>query len=92
MPARDLDNDGALTRRDAAVTLAGGGLPPSPIGGLVSVRDAATGMDTLVPFVIGAGTTTGSLSGTPSQNAPARIVQQLPKSIRKTYWYQRPSP
>ncbi|MEP6702732.1 MAG: PilC/PilY family type IV pilus protein, partial [Betaproteobacteria bacterium] len=91
-PGRDLDNNGVIERRDAALVLAGGGMPPSPTAGLVTLRDSATGRDVTVPFVIGAGGAAGSAAGLPSQNAPARIAQKLPKSIRKTYWYQRPVP
>jgi type IV pilus assembly protein PilY1 len=36
------------------VVLEGGGIPPSPVGGLVNIT-AADGSDTLVPFVIGSG-------------------------------------
>jgi type IV pilus assembly protein PilY1 len=91
LPGRDVDNNGSLDRRDAAVSLAGGGLPPSPTGGLVTVYDPVSGRNVTVPFVLGGGGTAGGAAGLPSQSAPARIAQKLPKSVRKTYWYQRPS-
>jgi hypothetical protein len=56
------------------------------------VRDDATGRDALVPFVIGIGGSGGGSGGSASQSAPARVEQKLPRSLRKTYWYQRPLP
>lgn len=52
---RDLDNNGVYDPADVAVTLTGGGLPPSPVGGLVTVTDSATGAPAIVPFCIGCG-------------------------------------
>ncbi|MBK7470565.1 MAG: hypothetical protein IPI73_08000 [Betaproteobacteria bacterium] len=77
---------------DAAVTLAGGGLPPSPVAGVVGVVDAATGQSAFVPFVIGAGGTTGGTAGLPAQGAPAIIDLQLSKARKKTYWNFRSAP
>jgi type IV pilus assembly protein PilY1 len=91
-PGRDADGDGTIDRADAAVVLAGGGFPASPAGGLVTLRDAASGRDVTIPFLFGAGGAAGGTAGLASQAAPARIVQKLPKSIRKTYWYRRPLP
>jgi type IV pilus assembly protein PilY1 len=84
---RDLNGDGKLDTDDVAVTLSGGGLPPSPVAGLVSVLDAATNKTVVVPFVIGAGGVAGAASGLPSQSAPARINLNLSKARKKTYWY-----
>lgn len=91
-PSRDLNGDGLRDASDAAVTLAGGGLPPSPVAGVVGVVDAATGKSVLVPFVIGAGGTTGTNAGLPAQGAPAIIDLQLSKARKKTYWYIRSPP
>lgn len=88
---RDLNGDGKIDASDAAVTLGGGGLPPSPVAGLVSVLDAATSKTVVVPFVIGAGGVTGAAGGLPSQSAPARISLNLSKVRKKTYWYLRPN-
>ena len=84
---RDLNGDGVVDANDVAVTLSGGGLPPSPVAGLVKVIDAATNTTIVVPFVIGAGGTTGGATGLPSQSAPARINLNLSKARKKTYWY-----
>lgn len=89
---RDLDGNGTLDPGDAAVTLAGGGLSPSPVAGFVNVLDAATNRSVVVPFVIGAGGTTGGATGLPSQSAPARISLNLSKARKKTYWFFRSSP
>jgi type IV pilus assembly protein PilY1 len=75
-----------------AVTLSGGGLPPSPVAGLVNVLDTATNTNVVVPFVIGAGGTTGTAAGLPSQSAPARINLNLSKARKKTYWYFKSDP
>ncbi|MFS8085173.1 MAG: hypothetical protein ACMG6H_06050, partial [Acidobacteriota bacterium] len=87
---RDLNGDGLLDASDAAVTLAGGGLPPSPIAGWVNVVDAATNANMTVPFVIGAGGNSGGAIGLPSQSAPAKISVKLSKARQKTYWYSKP--
>ncbi len=91
-PGRDLNGDGVLDAGDAAVTLSGGGLPPSPVGGLVSVLDSATNTTVVVPFVIGAGGTAGGAAGLPSQSAPAKVSVKLSKARKKTYWYSRTAP
>ena len=91
-PGRDLNGDGVLDAGDAAVTLSGGGLPPSPVGGLVSVLDSATNTTVVIPFVIGAGGTAGGAAGLPSQSAPAKVSVKLSKARKKTYWYSRTAP
>jgi type IV pilus assembly protein PilY1 len=87
---RDLNADGVLDARDAAVTLAGGGLPPTPVAGWVNVVDAATNATAVVPFVIGTGGNAGAAIGLPSQSAPAKINLNLSKARKKTYWYSKP--
>nr|MBP8298228.1 hypothetical protein [Burkholderiales bacterium] len=91
-PSRDLNGDGVRDAGDAAVTLAGGGLPPSPVAGVVNVVDAATGKSVFVPFVVGAGGTTGGAAGLPAQGAPAIIELNLSRARKKTYWYTRSQP
>lgn len=87
---RDLNGDGMLDASDVAVTLAGGGLPPSPVAGWVNVVDAATNATAVVPFVIGTGGNSGGAIGLPSQSAPAKINLNLSKARKKTYWYSKP--
>ena len=89
---RDLNGDGILDANDVAVTLRGGGLPPSPVAGFVNVSDAATNATVVVPFIIGAGGTTGAAAGLPSQSAPARISLNLSKARKKTYWNFKSDP
>ena len=89
---RDLNGDGVLDASDAAVTLNGGGMPPSPVGGLVSVLDVASNSTIVVPFVIGTGGAAGGVAGLPSQSAPAKVAVNLSKARKKTYWYSRTAP
>jgi len=56
--------------------IAGGGLPPSPVAGLVKLDDG-----TIVPFIIGADGTSPLEGGEPISPS----LTTLPKSI--TYWY-----
>jgi len=46
--------DGRLVGTTRYVPITGGGLPPSPVSGMVTVQDPATGQDITLPFVIGA--------------------------------------
>jgi type IV pilus assembly protein PilY1 len=89
MPGRDLNGDGVFDASDAAVTLTGGGLPPSPIAGLVNVLDSATGSEVTVPFIIGSGGAAGGVAGVTSQSAPAKIVVNMQKTRKKKYWYMK---
>ncbi|MEO8135179.1 MAG: hypothetical protein ABI831_14500, partial [Betaproteobacteria bacterium] len=89
---RDLNGDGVRDERDVAVTLTGGGLPPSAVAGLVNVLDSATGRTVVLPYVIGAGGTAGGQPGSASQNAPAKIEVKLSKKRRKTYWFINANP
>ena len=89
VPGRDLNNDGVLDATDAAITLTGGGLPPSPIAGLVNVVDAVTNREVTVPFIIGAGGAAGGVAGFTSQSAPAKIVVNMQKTRKKKYWYMK---
>ena len=86
---RDLNGNGVLDSSDAAVTLTGGGMPPSPVGGLVSVFDAVSNSTVVVPFVIGTGGAAGGVAGTASQSSPAKVSVKLSKARKKTYWYSR---
>jgi type IV pilus assembly protein PilY1 len=60
--------------------VAGGGLPPSPVAGLV-LPDGATDIEDALPFIIGA-----SPEGAPEASQPEPPgTTQRPKSL--TYWY-----
>ena len=98
---RDLNGDGLYDSNDVAVTLTGGGLPPSPVAGLVNVIDSATGRNVVVPFIIGSGGTTPPPPGPcvgprclvcPTNTVPSSIggamvcIQPDPRR-RKSYWY-----
>jgi len=65
-----------LGATDRSTEVDGGGLPPSPVAGLVKLDDG-----TVVPFIIGADGSSPLEGGEP--DAPA--LTTLPKSI--TYWY-----
>jgi type IV pilus assembly protein PilY1 len=62
-------------------TLVGGGLPPSPVAGLVSITDAK-GKKSQVPFVIGAPNARASaVEGT-------RLTPVVEAPRRRLYWFQ----
>jgi len=56
-----------------------GGMPPSTVGGLVTITDKS-GKDTLVPFVIGAGTDRSAFEA-------ERPRPPMAQSRRRNYWY-----
>ncbi|MDE2389064.1 MAG: pilus assembly protein PilY, partial [Betaproteobacteria bacterium] len=63
------------------VPITGGGLPPSPVAGLVTVVHPITGQSITVPFVIGS-SPDSSLEGT----SPRAIA--TPSSAKtRAYWY-----
>lgn len=70
---------------------AGGGLPPSPVAGLVSIDVMVNGVATtkLVPFIIGGG---GDASCTTADCSSAlgggKPTINVPTSRTRTYWYQ----
>ena len=66
-----------FTRRD------GGGLPPSPVGGLVNIM--VNGKNQLIPFLIGGGSNcTGCV---PSALAPINPLLNIKRKRSRTYWY-----
>jgi len=73
--------DGRLVGTTRYVPITGGGLPPSPVSGMVTVQDPATGQDITLPFVIGA-SGVSSLEGSSPQPlvTPARYKS-------RAYWY-----
>jgi type IV pilus assembly protein PilY1 len=70
----DRNGDGTKDSTDVSVKLTGGGLPPSPVGGVVQLDDGR-----LVDFVIGSGA-----GGSPL--APEKPPRTIPKIRKKLYW------
>lgn len=73
-PASDTNEDGVRNEQDLYVDLTGGGLPPSPVGGIVELDDGR-----LVGFVIG-----GGQSASPIEAGRVRV--NIPKTRQKIYW------
>ena len=70
----DRNGDGSKGTEDLSTVLKSGGLPPSPVGGVVQLDDGK-----LVDFIIGSGA-----SGSPI--APEKPVREIPKVRKKLYW------
>jgi type IV pilus assembly protein PilY1 len=70
----DRNGDGTKNSDDLSTVLKSGGLPPSPVGGVVQLDDGK-----LVDFIIGSGA-----GGSPI--APEKPVREIPKVRRKLYW------
>jgi len=70
----DRNADGTKDASDLSVKLTGGGLPPSPVGGVVQLDNGK-----LVDFVIGSGA-----GGSPL--APEKPPRTIPKVRKKLYW------
>jgi type IV pilus assembly protein PilY1 len=70
----DRNGDGTKDSTDISIKLTGGGLPPSPVGGVVQLDDGR-----LVDFVIGSGAGGSPLS-------PEKPPRTIPKVRRKLYW------
>lgn len=69
-----------------SVVFAGGGLPPSPVSGVVNIV-TATGIK-LVPFLIGGGNPDCVGSDCTSALGGQKPVISVPTSRTRTYWYQ----
>jgi type IV pilus assembly protein PilY1 len=81
---------GAMPGGSLYTTFATGGLPPSPVAGLVNVT--VNGVDRLVPFCLGCGDPTASSSSSAGPDATSSLGGSKPKipvpPIRKRiYWY-----
>jgi type IV pilus assembly protein PilY1 len=72
----DRNGDGAKDALDLSIKLSGGGLPPSPVGGLVQLDNGV-----LVNFVIGGGGV-----GQASALAPEKPVLDIKRTLKKIYW------
>lgn len=71
----NFNNGGAPQNKTTiSTTLTGGGLPPSPVGGVVQLNDGQ-----LVTFVIGAGDSGSAIE-------TGRVTLTIPKTRRKVYW------
>lgn len=73
--------DGRPVGASRYVPVNGGGLPPSPVAGMVTVQDSVTGQDMTLPFLIG-GSGVSSLEG----SAPEPLVTPVRYKSR-AYWY-----
>lgn len=87
-----------FTGRQIQNELAGGGLPPSAVSGLITIvdRDAnGNPVETQEKFCIGCGVTAGDGSGGDSgapctsalENCPTGAL--IPKNLKRTYWYKK---
>jgi type IV pilus assembly protein PilY1 len=70
----DKNQDGSKNADDMFTVLTGGGLPPSPVGGIVELDDGRK-----VGFIIGSGEGGSSIEG-------ARVRITVPMVRRKVYW------
>ena len=66
----------------------GGGLPPSPVAGVVNLRVQGESTETSVPFCIGCGGSGGGTSGCKSGSCGDELRVKVPTSRTRTYWYQ----
>ena len=80
-----------FTGKYAAGEYEGGGLPPSPVAGVVNIIDPATGKTIQVPFCIGCGgeADNGGNTGCGSESALAGCKPPINVSTTRsrTYWY-----
>jgi type IV pilus assembly protein PilY1 len=68
----------------------GGGLPPTPVAGIVSIRISAT-QSVQQSFCVGCGGTSSISSGGDARSALGAVDlnKKVPKKPRRTYWYKR---
>ena len=74
-----------LTGANASVTFTTGGLPPSPVAGLVNVP--VDGVDRLVPFCLGCGNPAGGGPDSTSSIGGGRPPIPVPPVRKRLYWY-----
>jgi type IV pilus assembly protein PilY1 len=81
-------NVNVVTGVTSFVTFDGGGLPPSPVSGLVAVN--VGGQEKLIPFLIGGGNPNPDCIGPDCTSALGGLKPPIPiKAIRsRTYWYR----
>jgi len=63
------------------IPITGGGLPPSPVAGLVTVVHPTTGQNITVPFVI------GSSPDSPLEGASPQAIATPSSAKTRAYWY-----
>ena len=69
----------------------GGGLPPSPVAGVVNLTVQGEGTESSVPFCIGCGGSGGGSGGVPDCKSALcgnKPPINVPTSRTRTYWYQ----
>lgn len=72
-----------------STVFAGGGLPPSPVAGVVSIIVAGETVPSLVPFIIGGGGDPDCVGADCSSAlGGAKPTISVPTSRTRTYWYQ----
>jgi type IV pilus assembly protein PilY1 len=74
-----------LTGASNFVTFANGGLPPSPVAGLVDVT--VDGTDRLVPFCLGCGNPGGTGADSTSSIGGGKPPIPVPPVRKRLYWY-----
>ncbi|MDE2210393.1 MAG: hypothetical protein KGJ99_11765, partial [Betaproteobacteria bacterium] len=74
-----------LTGASSFATFANGGLPPSPVAGLVNVM--VNGADRLVPFCLGCGNPAGGGPDATSSIGGGRPPIPVPPVRKRVYWY-----
>ncbi len=74
-----------LTGANSSVTFTTGGLPPSPVAGLVNVP--VDGVDRLVPFCLGCGNPAGGGPDSTSSIGGGRPPIPVPPVRKRLYWY-----
>jgi type IV pilus assembly protein PilY1 len=74
-----------LTGASAFTTFANGGLPPSPVAGLVNV--VVNGADRLVPFCLGCGNPAGGSPDATSSIGGGKPPIPVPPVRKRVYWY-----
>lgn len=81
----------------AAVNFEGGGMPPSPVSGVVNVRNAVTGITIQVPFCVGCGGAAVDsddseggnrrVLGSESALSVSKPLIKISTSRSRSYWY-----
>ena len=73
--------DGRPAGTTRFVPITGGGLPPSPVSGMVTVVHPTTGQNITVPFVIGAS------SDSPLEGSSPKPIASPATYKGRAYWY-----